>query len=221
LRVSDLTGTTAGEAVDASSPECRGILMRGLQLNALGQREGTEEAFRQAGEAPLPDVKAAAWRGIASYLVTDGRMADAIGALQVIVEIGDPEGRPRALRNIGTFKEDTLGDQDGARDAYEAAIAWGHPRHAPGALVNPAHLHEAEGDLLTATRLFLQAINSGHEVEADRARVLLGDLAERQGDDAGARACTRLRCRGQTPNGASGARSCSTATNSTRPGRCL
>jgi hypothetical protein len=46
-------------------------------------------------------LRAAAWRGIASYLMMRGQVDEGFAALQVIVETADPVEAPRALRNIG------------------------------------------------------------------------------------------------------------------------
>lgn len=180
-----------GGATDAGEEplELRAVLRYAEQLERRGEHEAANAAFKQAAECPEPDVKAAAWRGIASYLFAHGQVDDGLAALEVIVDTGDPEESPRALRNIGTFKEDALGDLDGARAAYEAAIASDHPLHSQGARVNLAQLLDRQGDRATAAQLFRQVIGSGHPVEVNRARVLLGLMLDDQGDETHAVEC--------------------------------
>ncbi len=158
-------------------------------LERQGAHEAAEAGFRRAAASADPAVKAAALRGVASYLVLRGSNQEGLETLRRIVEIGDPQETARALRNIGTLLEDHLHDPAGARSAYEQAIACEHPLHSHGARVNLAQLVEQEGDLDRATRLFVEAIDSGHPVESNRARVLLGFLLEGAGDDAGALQC--------------------------------
>jgi tetratricopeptide (TPR) repeat protein len=99
---------------------------------------------------------------------------------------GDPDEAPRAWRNIGTLKEDLFGDVEGAKGAYETAIAFEHPLNSEGARVNLAQLLERQGDVTGAAVRFREAIASGHPVESGRARTLLGWLLEAQGDEQGA-----------------------------------
>jgi tetratricopeptide (TPR) repeat protein len=108
---------------------------------------------------------------------------EGLTALNAVVATGDPDEAPRALRNIGVLKEDILGDVDGARSAFEAAIAWNHPLHSQGARVNLAQLLEKEGDRAGAALLFREVIDSDHPVESPRARTLLGFLLESEGED--------------------------------------
>ena len=155
-------------------------------LERQGAHEAAEAGFRRAAVSADPAVKAAALRGVASYLVLRGSIQEGLETLRKVVEIGDPQETARALRNIGTLLEDHLDDPAGARSAYEQAIACEHPLHSQGARVNLAQLVEQEGDLDQATRLFVEVIDSGHPVESNRARVLLGISLEGAGDDAGA-----------------------------------
>ncbi|HUA74710.1 MAG TPA: tetratricopeptide repeat protein [Solirubrobacteraceae bacterium] len=154
-----------------------------------GAHEAAEAGFRRAAESADPAVKAAALRGVASYLVLRGSNQEGLETLRRIVETGDPQETARALRNIGTLLEDHFGDPAGARAAYEQAIACDHPLHSQGARVNLAQLLEREGDLDGAARLLVETIDSGHPVESNRARVLLGFLLEGAGDNAGALQC--------------------------------
>jgi tetratricopeptide (TPR) repeat protein len=189
-REGDVRGAIAAysQATDAGEQpqELRTILRHAEQLEQRGMHEAAEAAYERASESDETDIKAAAWRGIASYLIMRGAVSEGLAALQVIVETGDPEETPRALRNIGTFREDALGDPEGARAAYEAAIACEHPLHSQGARVNLAQLFDKQGNHAAAADLFRQVIDSGHPVEVGRATVLLGLMLAEQGDDAGA-----------------------------------
>ncbi|HEX4436812.1 MAG TPA: tetratricopeptide repeat protein [Solirubrobacteraceae bacterium] len=158
-------------------------------LERQGAHEGAEAGFRRAAVSADPAIKAAALRGVASYLVLRGSNEEGLDTLRRVVEIGDPQETARALRNIGTLLEDDFHDRAGARSAYEQAIACEHPLHSQGARVNLAQLVEREGDLDRARRLFVEAIDSGHPVESNRARVLLGFSLEATGDDTGALRC--------------------------------
>ncbi|HZO07002.1 MAG TPA: tetratricopeptide repeat protein, partial [Solirubrobacterales bacterium] len=185
-RMGDVGAATAAyaAAVDAGEEprEPRAVLRNAEQLEARGYHEGAEVLFRRAAEAGEPDVRAGAWRGIASYLIGRGEIAAGLEALEAVVATGDPDEAPRALRNIGTLREDYLGEVDGARAAYEAAIAFGHPLHSQGARVNLAQLLDKQGDSAAAAVLFREVIESGHPVECGRARTLLAYLLQEQGD---------------------------------------
>lgn len=189
-RAGDVQGALAAysQATDAGEePEDpRSVLRYAEQLEARGRAEEAEIAFRRACGSGEADVAAAAWRGAAAYLIQRGEFEKGFAALEAIVAIGDPDESPRALRNIGTLREDVFGDVQGARAAYEAAISYGHPQHSPGARVNLAQLLEKQGDLEGATAMFRAAIDSGHPIEGVRARALLGLLIEARGDDDGA-----------------------------------
>jgi tetratricopeptide (TPR) repeat protein len=189
-RDGDVRGAIAAysHATDAGEQpqELRAVLRHAEQLEHRGMHEAAEAAYERASESGETDVEAAAWRGIASYLIMRGAVSEGLRALQVIVETGDAEETPRALRNIGTFREDALGDPEGARAAYEAAIACEHPLHSQGARVNLAQLLDKQGNQAAAAELFRQVIDSGHPVEAGRATVLLGLMLAEQGDEAAA-----------------------------------
>lgn len=122
-------------------------------------------------------------RDRAADLIQRGMYDEGLVALEAVVATGDPDEVPRALRNIGVLKEDILGDVEGARSAFEAAIAWNHPLQSQGARVNLAQLLEKEGDRAGAALLFREVIDSGHPVESARARTLLGFLLEGEGED--------------------------------------
>jgi len=119
-------------------------------------------------------TEAEAARDRAADLIHRGRYDEGLTALNAVVATGDPDEAPRALRNIGVLKEDVHGDAEGARSAFEAAIAWNHPLHSQGARVNLAQLLEKEGDRAGAALLFREVIDSDHPVESPRARTLLG-----------------------------------------------
>jgi tetratricopeptide (TPR) repeat protein len=177
--------TEAGE----EPRDLRAVLRYAEQLETRGERAAAEPAFKRATESGEPDVGAAAWRGVASRLIERGELNQGLAALEAIIAIGDPNETPRALRNLGTLKEDALGDMEGARLAYEAAIAHDHPLHSPGARVNLAQLLEKQGDVASASLLFREVIDSGHPVESGRARTLLGYLLDDQGDETQALSC--------------------------------
>jgi tetratricopeptide (TPR) repeat protein len=184
-------GDTAGalsaysQATDAGEQpqQIRAVLRHAEQLEQRGMHEVAEAAYRLASESDESDVRAAAWRGIANYLIMSGALHEGLAALQVIVETRDSEETPRALRNMGTFREDALDDPEGARAAYEAAIACDHPLHSQGARVNLAQLLGKQGNRAAAIDLFREVIHSGHPVEAGRATVLLGLMLAEQGDE--------------------------------------
>lgn len=186
-RAGDIEGALSvySRATDAGEQpqQLRAVLRHAEQLEQRGMHDAAETAYVRAGESDEVDVKAAAWRGIARYLIVRGALHEGLAALQVIVETGDPEETPRALRNIGTYREDALNDPEGARAAYEAAIACDHPLHSQGARVNLAQLFDKQGNQAAASELFREVIDSGHPVEAGRAAVLLGLMLTEQGDE--------------------------------------
>jgi tetratricopeptide (TPR) repeat protein len=192
-RAGDRAGAWAAynRATEAGVPPsgARATLRHAEVLELTGAPEAAEAEFRIAAETDELDVRAGALRGVASYLVARGAIHQALAALEAIAATGDTEEAPRALRNIGTFKEDSLGDRAGAKDAYEAAIATGHPLHSQGARVNLAQMLDGQGDRRRAAELFREVIASGHPVEAGRARVLLGLMLQENGDEAQALEC--------------------------------
>jgi Tfp pilus assembly protein PilF len=105
-----------------------------------------------------------------------------IGALQA-----PSEQPPQAARNLGLLLAEQ-GDVEGARAAFQQAIASGHPDEAPRAARNLGLLLAEQGDVEGARAAFQQAIASGHPDEAPRAARNLGLLLAEQGDIEGARA---------------------------------
>lgn len=164
-------------------PGLRAALRQAEVLESEGAHHEAEVAFRAAASSESSDVRAGALRGVANYLLARGELDEGLATLEAIVATGDPEETPRALRNIGTFKEDSLGDRAGAKAAYEAAIATRHPLHSQGARVNLAQMLEADGDRRRAVDLYLEVIASGHPVETGRAQLLLGVLLQESGDE--------------------------------------
>jgi tetratricopeptide (TPR) repeat protein len=157
-----------------------------VEYEQRGDLEAAFAGFQRATAASDANQRARAWWEVGRHLATQDRVGEALQAWQAVAETGDPEFSPRALRNIGTFKEDTFGDDVGAREAYQAAIAWHHPIYSEGARVNLAQSHERHEEFPEAADLYQQVIASAHPVEADRARVLLGAmLADRLGDQDG------------------------------------
>ncbi|MDB5064078.1 MAG: Tetratricopeptide repeat protein, partial [Chloroflexi bacterium] len=108
-----------------------------------------------------------------------------IGALQA-----PAEQAPQAARNLGVLLAEQ-GDVEGARAAFQQAIASGHPDEAPRAARNLGLLLAEQGDVEGARAAFQQAIASGHPDEAPRAARNLGLLLAEQGDREGARAALR------------------------------
>jgi Tfp pilus assembly protein PilF len=105
-----------------------------------------------------------------------------IGALQA-----PSEQAPQAARNLGVLLAEQ-GDVEGARAAFQQAIASGHPDEAPRAARNLGLLLAEQGDLEGARAALQQAIASGHPDEGPRAARNLGLLRAEQGDLEGARA---------------------------------
>jgi Tfp pilus assembly protein PilF len=105
-----------------------------------------------------------------------------IGALQA-----PTEQAPQAARSLGVLLAEQ-GDVEGARAAFQQAIASGHPDEAPRAARNLGLLLAEQGDVEGARAAFQQAIASGHPDEAPRAARNLGLLLAEQGDAEGARA---------------------------------
>lgn len=192
-RQGDVAGAIAAYGLAADSGEepreARAILRYAEILEARGLHGPAEEAFIQASGSNENDVKAGAWRGVAAGLMMRGEVDAALAALERVVETRDPVESPRALRNIGTIREDSLGDPAGARQAYEAAIAYDHPLHSQGARVNLAQLLDRQGERVAAAELLQDVIASRHPVEAGRASALLGWMLEEQGDDSRALEC--------------------------------
>ncbi len=174
------------EAMQAGDePQTPLAMLRHAEFLEARDEPGAEAAFLKLADVREPQMRASAWRGIASYRLARGATIEGLAALQVVVETGVAVEATRAWRNIGAI-HDELGDSEAARSAYRSAIAVNDPEHSPGARVNLAQLLSAEGDHTGAARLFREAIESGHAKEAPRARVLLGLMLEEQGDVAGA-----------------------------------
>jgi Tfp pilus assembly protein PilF len=96
-----------------------------------------------------------------------------IGALQA-----PSEQPPQAARNLGLLLAEQ-GDVEGARAAFQQAIASGHPDEAPRAARNLGLLLAEQGDIEGARAALQQAIASGHSDEAPRAARSLGMLLRR------------------------------------------
>jgi tetratricopeptide (TPR) repeat protein len=80
-----------------------------------------------------------------------------------------------------------LGQLDGARAAYERAIASGHPDVAPTAAANLGVLLARQGDVAGARAAYQQAIDSGHSDAGPIATCNLGQLLEAAGELESAR----------------------------------
>ena len=93
---------------------------------------------------------------------------------------------PAAAFNLGLLLAG-LGDQAGARTAFQSVIDSGHPHYAPAASRNLGVLLEEQGDETGARAAFETAIDSSDTEQAPAAAYGLGLLLEGQGDHAGAR----------------------------------
>jgi Tfp pilus assembly protein PilF len=96
-----------------------------------------------------------------------------IGALQA-----PSEQAPQAARNLGVLLAEQ-GDVEGARAAFQQAIASGHPDEGPRAARNLGLLRAEQGDLEGARAALQQAIASGHRDHAPLAARSLGMLLRR------------------------------------------
>lgn len=190
-RLGDVEGASAlyasASASGAEPPTARSALRHAEHLERRGDWEA-ERHFRRAAQDPDPALSARGWRGIAALEAARGNQPAALQALRSIIDTGDVDEMPRALRNMGVMLDDA-GEIDAAREAYERAIATHHQQQAPAAMVNLAQLDEKVGDLDCARSGFEQAIATDHPVESQRARVLLGFLHQAQGDNDRAFAC--------------------------------
>lgn len=167
-------------AADDPPDSQRAAIIQADTLERLGDTRA-EAAYARLVEADDSAIRASALGGLANHRLRRGEADEAVALLRTVVEIGDRDETPRALRNIGAIL-DERGDRGGAREAYFAAIELKHPHHSPGAMVNVAQTLDAEGDHAGAGQMFRDAIETGHEVEAPRARVLLGVMLEEQGN---------------------------------------
>lgn len=163
-------------------PQALRAVLRRAEVAERRGAPGAGEDFLAASASPDADVRAQAWRGVASERIGRGDVHGGLAALEAVVATNDPDEMPRALRNIGVVREDHLGDLAGARTAFEAAAAHDHPHHSDGARVNLAQMLDRQGDHATAAALLRRVLGSANATEAARAGVLLGIMHQEQSD---------------------------------------
>src|SRR5215203_3041194 len=90
------------------------------------------------------------------------------------------EAEPWATFHRGSIF-DRQGEYDLAVEAYQQAIASGHPEEAPRAAFNLGILFEERGEYNLAEEAYQEAIASKHPDAASKARLNLGVLVEQRG----------------------------------------
>jgi tetratricopeptide (TPR) repeat protein len=116
-----------------------------------------------------------------------------------VLASGDPDRGPEAQLNIGILWHrnlgillNQLGDRDGARAAYQAAIDSANAEHGAVAAFNLGNILVNEGDDEGARAAYQAAIDFGTSETLPKAGLNLGHLLKRQEDVAGAERAYRL-----------------------------
>jgi cellulose synthase operon protein C len=156
-----------------------------LNADDLG---GAEDAYRRAINLGHSWWSAIATIDLAGVRVLQDAVGESAELLRSVVAGGDPNAAPMAADILGDLLQFQVGDPDGARAAYQAAIDSKHPDWTPAAQFDLAQLLETEGDLAGAEAQFRQITESPNRIYATKAWDLLGDLLAGSGDSAGARA---------------------------------
>ena len=123
-----LTASTAGVRVG----RVRGGDARvGAAHAAAGNVTAAEEAYNTAIDVGHPDHAANAWFNLGALHQHHGDNGAAVRAYRTAMALQHPEFSPKAAVNLGFVLFNGLGDVAGARAAFEAAVASGHPVQAP------------------------------------------------------------------------------------------
>jgi Flp pilus assembly protein TadD/predicted Ser/Thr protein kinase len=186
------TGTSGASTMPdrAGEPEPPATADLGLLLEAAGDLEGAEAAYREAAASDDPDQAPKAARNLGLLLKDRGDRDGAAAAYRRAIASGHPDQAPKAANNLG-FLLAQSGDLDGAVAAYRWAVDSGHRDQAPAAARNLGLLHEQRGETDQARRLYQWAIDSGHPEEAPAAAANLVALLVAEGDAEGATAVFR------------------------------
>ncbi len=179
------TGAAATMPDRAGEPEPPATADLGLLLEAAGDLEGAEAAYREAAASDDPDQAPKAARNLGLLLKDRGDQDGAVAAYRQAIASGHPDQAPKAANNLGFLLART-GDLDGAVAAYRWAVDSGHRDQAPAAARNLGLLHEQRGETDQARRLYRWAIDSRHPEEAPAAAANLVALLVAEGDAEGA-----------------------------------
>ncbi|HEX6676972.1 MAG TPA: serine/threonine-protein kinase, partial [Actinomycetes bacterium] len=179
--------TTMPDRADGPEPATADL---GLLLEAAGDLEGAEAAYREAAASDDPDQAPKAARNLGLLLKDRGDHDGAAAAYRRAIASGHHDQAPKAANNLG-FLLAQAGDLDGAVAAYRWAVDSGHRDQAPAAARNLGLLHEQRGETDQARRLYQWAIDSGHPEEATAAAANLVALLVASGDAEGATAVFR------------------------------
>jgi len=186
------TGTSGATTMPdrADEPEPPATADLGLLLEAAGDLEGAEAAYREAAASDDPDQAPKAARNLGLLLKDRGDHDGAAAAYRQAIASGHSDQAPKAANNLGFLLAQT-GDLDGAVAAYRWAVDSGHRDQAPAAARNLGLLHEQRGETDQARRLYQWAIDSGHPEEAPAAAANLVALLVANGDAEAATAVFR------------------------------
>jgi len=183
------SGTATMPEGDAE-PEPPATADLGLLLEAAGDLEGAEAAYREAAAGDDPDQAPKAARNLGLLLKDRGDLDGAVAAYRQAIGSGHPDQAPKAANNLAYLLA-RMGDVEGAVAAYRWAADSGHPDQAPAAARNLGLVHEQRGETERARRLYQRAIDSGHPEEAPAAAANLVALLVADGDAEAATAVYR------------------------------
>jgi hypothetical protein len=144
-------------------------------------RQTTRPDGAQVWEAHPAAIAADARTGRPVHEAVVQLLVDQLTALRLAVESDDPRLAAEAAVRLGDLLG-KLGDQAGARWAYERAVDSGHEEHAPmAAYLLGLHL-EIEGDHAGAYRAYRVAALAPATPFGPQAAMNLGNLAFRNGE---------------------------------------
>ncbi|WP_327001186.1 tetratricopeptide repeat protein [Dactylosporangium sp. NBC_01737] len=124
------------ERRDASDPAA--LVRAGVTYAEAGDTARAEQAYAAAIDAGHPDHTANAWFNLGTLHQHNGSVGAAVRAYRTAMALRHPEFSPKAAVNLGFVLFNALDDGPGARAAFEAAVASGHPVQAPLAARNLA-----------------------------------------------------------------------------------
>jgi tetratricopeptide (TPR) repeat protein len=162
-------------------------LLGDILLNT-GDLQGAAGAYRSSIDFHHPWWSLVATIDLARVRARQDAVDESIELLQSVISGGDPNATPMAQDLLGDLLRFSIGDPDGAREAYQRAIDSGHPEWSVTAAFGLAQLLEAEADPEGAQAQLRLIAEGANQIQAAGAWDLLGDLLVRTEDNAGARA---------------------------------
>lgn len=160
------------------------VLAAGQQLVDEGDLDRAKVLFQDLVDAGDPRWAVPAASYLGQILERWGDRSGAIAAYRLAVTIDEPRGRAFTAYHLGQLLFDH--DAEGARSAFETAVATHDPDFSIASAFKLGTLEQRRGRLDEARRRYTQVVDSSHPTWSGRAAGFMASMLADAGDDAGA-----------------------------------